>query len=79
MRLQSSAVAAGEDTGVGHDPMVGVSLPPGFHTATPVVSPIPTSSGDMVHFAGPPLIANTPEQASTSNATMMPLLLMYNR
>ena len=69
MGLWTSAITIAEDTGVGHDLMAS---PPGFHTAIPVVSPIPTTAGGTVHFAEPPLAPSTPEQASTSNAPMIP-------
>ena len=49
-----------------------MASPPGFHTAISVVSPIPTTSGGMVHFAEPTPVPSTPEQASTSNVPMMP-------
>ena len=42
MGLQSLAITAAENTGVGQDEM---ALPPGLHTAILVVSPIPTTSG----------------------------------
>ena len=66
MRLQSSAVAAGEDTGVGHDPMVGVSLPPGFHTATQLFHLFPPVLVTWSTLLGPhllPIHQNKPAQA----------------
>ena len=69
MGLWSSAITTVENTGVGHDEMAS---PPGLHTAIPVVSPIPTTSGGTVCFAEPPPVPSAPEQASTSNAPMMP-------
>ena len=68
MGLQSSAITTAENTGVRHDEMAS---PPGLHTAIPVVSPIPTTSGGTVHFTEPPQVPSAPEQASTSNARMM--------
>ena len=57
MGLWSSAVTTAEDTGVGHDLMTGLSSPPDFHTAIPVVSPIPT----RLFCLFPPPVARTPE------------------
>ena len=69
MGLQSSAIATTEITGVGHDE---IASPPGLHTAIPVFLPIPITSGGTVYFAELPPGPSAPEQASTSNAPMIP-------